>query len=163
MKGYGSYSEETQPVTYVRGHALYAAHLIVAVFVVSMFVSTVLLRLSGNPVLSWLEFTNTRVLHGEAWRLLTYGLVNPPSLQFVIDMFMIVWFGREVEKFFGRRIFLLLFACLYLVTPALFTVLGFWLPLRLAGETGPSRSSSRSRRCIQMSPCFLTFSRSGPR
>jgi hypothetical protein len=137
MNGYGSYSQETQPVTYVRGHALYAAHLIVAVFVASMFVSTVLLRVSGNAILGWLDFTNTGVLHGQVWRLLSYGLVNPPSLQFVIDMFMIVWFGREVEKFFGRTVFLTLFACLYLVTPLLFTALGFfWQPLRLAGETG---------------------------
>jgi hypothetical protein len=41
-----------------------------------------------------------------------------------------------LEKFLGRKKFLTLFACIYLVTPLLFTLLGKWLPTAFAGETG---------------------------
>jgi hypothetical protein len=76
------------------------------------------------------------VLKGQAWRVLTYGLWNPPSFGFVVSMFMIVWFGRELEKFFGRRKFLLLYGCLYLLTPLLLTAVGLLLPQAMSGETG---------------------------
>ena len=72
---------------------------------------------------------------GEAWRIFTYGLVNPPSLWFAIEMLMIVWFGREVEKFLGRGTFFGLYAGLYLVPPILFTLIGRWQPTHLAGES----------------------------
>lgn len=135
MNGYGN-SEEHQPVTYLRGYPLYAAHFLVAVFTGSLFVTTLLLALNAGGLLTWLPFNSTEVLHGQVWRIVTYGLYNPPSLQFVIDMLMFVWFGREVEKFFGRKKFFVLYGGIYLVTPLLFTAIGMWRPLVQAGETG---------------------------
>lgn len=135
MNGFSS-SDEHQPVTWWRGHPIYAADFVVVVFVASMLVTTLLLFLNLGHFLGWLEFTSDRVLRGEVWRLLSYGLINPPSLWFAVDMVMIVWFGREVEKSFGHRKFLRLFAGLYLLSPVLFTVIGAWLPMRLAGATG---------------------------
>jgi hypothetical protein len=70
------------------------------------------------------------------WRLVSYGLVNLPSLNFVIEMFMIAWFGREVERFLGRKTFFALYACLYLITPLLLTALGLRFFGVLAGATG---------------------------
>jgi len=70
------------------------------------------------------------------WRVFTFGLVNPPSLFFVVDMFMIVWFGRELEKTFGRRAFLLLYGGVYFLTPLLFTLIGLWTPMVASGEPG---------------------------
>jgi hypothetical protein len=61
--------------------------------------------------------------------------VNPPSLWFVVEMFMLAFFGRELERFFGRRTFLTLYTSLYLLTPALFTLIGFIRPMELAGES----------------------------
>ncbi len=121
---------------WLRGYALYAAHVIVAGFVVTMIVTTILMGTGLAGWLSKLIFTSADVWRGEVWRLLTYGLVNPPSLNFVIEMFMIAVFGREVEKFFGRRTFLTLYACLYLLSPVAFTLLGRWLPMSLSGATG---------------------------
>jgi hypothetical protein len=51
-------------------------------------------------------------------------------------MFMIVWFGRELEKFIGRRVFLRFYAGLYLLSPLLFTLIGLRWPMHLSGETG---------------------------
>lgn len=128
--------DDQQPVTWLRGYPLYAAHFLVFVFTGSLLATTLLLAFNAGHLLDWLTFNSTEVLRGEVWRVATYGLVNPPSLQFVIDMLMFVWFGREVEKNFGRRRFFLLYGGIYLVTPLLFTAIGLWRPLVSSGETG---------------------------
>ena len=135
MNGYDTYDEK-QPVTWFRGHPIYAAYLVVIVFAASMIVTALLMAARQDAVLSWLDFTSTRVLNGEVWRVLTYGLVNPPSIQFALDMLMIVWFGREVEKVVGGRSFLRFFACIYLITPVLYTLIGLWTPTHRAGQSG---------------------------
>jgi len=129
-------ADDHRPVTWVRGYPIYAAHLVVLGFVASMFATTLALAVKADALLAWLPFTSDAVLRGEVWRVLTYGLVNPPSLGFVIEMAMIGWFGREVERVYGRNAFLGLYGCLYLLVPLLFTVLGPWLPAALSGQTG---------------------------
>ncbi len=129
-------SEDHQPVTWWRGHPVYAAHLLVIGFVASMLVTTLLLFARVGAMLEWLDFSSASVLRGQVWRVLSYGLVNAPSIQFVLDMVMIIWFGREVERSFGRRLFLLLYGGIYLIKPLLFTALGLWLPTSFAGEVG---------------------------
>ena len=129
-------SDEHRPVMWLQGYPVYAAHFIVLVFVTSMLVTTVLNLFNVGGLLNGLIFSSTAVLHGEVWRLVTYGLVNEPSIWFAIDMLMMVWFGREVERNFGRRTFLIFFGCLYLLTPLVLTLLGIWWPRSLAGQTG---------------------------
>lgn len=133
---YGGSSEEHQPVTWLQGYPIYAAHFVVLVFVVSMIVTTLLMALRIGLMLTWLPFNSEQVLSGQVWRIFTYGLVNPPSLWFVIDMVMIVWFGRELEKFFGRRTFLFLYGGIYLLSPLIFTLIGLWQPMSLRGVSG---------------------------
>ena len=143
MRYYGS-SEEHGPVMRFQGYAIYAAHFVVVVYVLSMIASTVMVafaNLGAFRVFNWLEFDSERVLHGEVWRMLTYGLVNPlppgwGGVSFAFDMLWIVWFGREVEKMFGRRKFLVLFAGVYLISPFVLTALGFIWPNTMAGERG---------------------------
>jgi hypothetical protein len=137
MSRYDTSDDDHQPMVWLRGYPFYAAHFLVLVFVVSMLATTLLLAFNGLSVLELLSFSSERVLKGQVWRIFTYGLVNPPSvLPFVIDMFMIAWFGREVEKFFGRRKFLFLYGCIYFLSPLLLALIGVWKPMQLAGESG---------------------------
>lgn len=129
-------SEEHEPVTWLNGYPLYAAHFVVLVFVVSMLATTLLPYVGGAAVLTWLPFESTRVLRGEVWRIFTYGFVNHASLWFVVDMFMLAAFGREIEKAFGRTKFFQLYAGLYLLSPLLFTLIGLRQPMYLQGEIG---------------------------
>ena len=129
-------SDEHRPLMWLRGYPVYAAHFLVLVFVTSMLVTTLLNLFGVGQLLNGLIFTSGQVLRGEVWRVVTYGLRNEPSLLFVIDMAMMVWFGREVERHFGRRTFLIFYAVLYLLTPLLFTVVGLWTPMALSGESG---------------------------
>lgn len=130
-------SDEHRPVMWLRGYPVYAAHFIVLVYVVSAIITTALNFFKIGGLLSALIFTSGQVLHGEVWRVVTYGFVNVPSLGFAVDMVMLVWFGREVERSVGRRSFLLFYAGIYLLTPLLRTVVGVWQPLPpFMGETG---------------------------
>ncbi len=135
MSSYESY-EANQPVMWINGRAIYTAHFIMLVYVASMVITA----LFGNPMQSiWgraLVYHSDLVLQGEVWRVLSYAFVNPPSLWFVIDMFMLVFFGMELEKIYGRKKFLVLFGSLYLLTPLLFTLIGNWLPLFRMGQAG---------------------------
>ena len=118
MNNFDSQSEH-QPVTWIRGYPVYAAYLIVLVYSVSMVLTALLGLAGGAGWLTGLIFDSGRVLQGDIWRIFTYGLVNHPSLWFVIDMYMLAIFGRELERFFGRKTFLRFFACLYLLSPVL--------------------------------------------
>ena len=131
-----SSDDEHQPVMWLRGYPVYATHFIILVFTASMLVTTGTRFLNSNLMFDWLVFQSPAVLRGEVWRVISYGLVNPPSLQFVIDMLMFVWFGRETERYFGRRKFFWLYGFIYLVTPVVFTLIGRWIPLSRVGETG---------------------------
>lgn len=132
---------EHQPLTWWGAYPIYAAYFLVIVFVVS-YIATALAMGPlhvGSFVMRWLVFDGDEVLHGQVWRLLTYGLINIPSpdFGFVFDMFMIGWFGRELEKFFGRSLFLRFYACIYFLPPLAFTLLSIWWPLPvMAGEVG---------------------------
>jgi len=136
MTRYDAPDEDHQPLMWLRGHAIYAAYFIVLVYVASMLVTSVLLFANSAHLLTWAQFSSVEVLKGQIWRIFSYGFVNPPSLWFAVDMFMIAWFGRELEKIFGRQRFLRLFAGLYLLPPLLFTLIGLWRPMQFSGELG---------------------------
>lgn len=141
MDRYGSYSsdsDEHSPLMWLNGRPIYAAYFIVLVYVVSMLVTVLLNALGVGFHNEWLPYSSVQVLHGQVWRIFTYGLINVPDLQFrwVFDLLMIGFFGREVERAWGRRTFLGFYATIYLLTPLLLTALGSWLPSGLAGETG---------------------------
>src|SRR5262249_20613990 len=49
-----------------------------------------------------------RVLHGEVWRLLTYGFLHSTDnlLHIILNMYVLFLFGREMEEHYGPREFL---------------------------------------------------------
>ena len=82
-------------------------------------------------------FDSAAVLHGHAFhQIVTYAFVHSPSalLWFAIEMYMLFAFGREVERFIGRRAFIWLYALLLIAPTLLLTLVGFWLPTALAGS-----------------------------
>jgi hypothetical protein len=119
-----------------RGHPFFAAYFVVAIYVASMLATTLLNFLKIDAHFVWLTFTSEQVWRGQIWRLVTFGLVNPPSIPFVVDMLLIAWFGREVERHFGRRLFLILYGAIYLITPLILTLIGLASPMAFFGVTG---------------------------
>ena len=129
-------NEDQQPLFTLRGYPIYATYLIVLIYVATMVAATLLGPGGIASAQALLGFFSEEVHRGQVWRIFTYGLINPPSINFVIDMVMIVWFGRELERFFGRKTFLRFYVALYLLTPIVFTLLGFIRPMAISGETG---------------------------
>jgi membrane associated rhomboid family serine protease len=133
-RNWGS-SEEHEPVTWIRGYPVYATHFIVLVYVVLMIVVAVMGR-SADAIYAALGFNSVQVLSGQVWRIASYGLFNPPSLFFAIDMVMLVWFGRELEKMFGRRKFFGFYGGVYLVPSLVLTLIGLLQPTSQLGQPG---------------------------
>ncbi len=77
-------------------------------------------------------------MNGSVWQLATYAFVHPPSglIWFAIEMYMLFIFGREVERFIGRRAFITLYLILLLAPPLLLSVWG------LSQRTGIGGSSA---------------------
>ena len=130
-------SDDHRPITYLRGYPVYATTLIIAIYVGSVFATTLVMALGyGETCAYYLEFDSRKVLAGgQIWRFLTYGFWNVPSIFFAISMVMLVWFGFELERFFGRKIYLRFYIALYLLQPLVYTVLGLIRPTDLTGVT----------------------------
>jgi Rhomboid family len=131
------YSEDQRPITYLGGLPIYATTLLILIYVASMIGCTLLLSAGHSGLVEQLAFSSTDVLRqGKVWQFVTYVLVNPPSISFAIDMLMLWWFGRPLEQFFGRRVFLRFYVLLLLFIPLVFTIIGLWRPIGLAGVPG---------------------------
>jgi hypothetical protein len=130
------YSEDQRPITHLGGLPIYATTLLILIYVASMIGCTLLLSAGSKDVLDQLAFSSVDVLQGKVWQVVTYALVNPPSIWFAIDMLMLWWFGRPLEQFFGRRIFLRFYLLLLLFIPVVFTVIGLFRPMSIAGVPG---------------------------
>ena len=104
----GGYSPEDRGAWFeVAGHPVSAPLALVGGCIASMLVTTVVLAFnhSWEPLM---EFSSEGVWRGEIWRLGSYVLWNSPGrgLSLALDMLMLWWFGRELENFFGRNMFL---------------------------------------------------------
>ena len=131
-------SDDYQPVAWMGRYPIHVPTLLVITHVGCMIAACFFLALGLGGVLNLLSFDSAQVLHlGRVWQLFTYAFVHPPSglLWFAIEMYMLFAFGREVERFLGRRAFLILYALLLFI-PSLFLLLwGAWQRVGLAGSS----------------------------
>lgn len=112
--------ENHDPIAWVGRVPVFATTIIVALYVVSMVVVTLLLASDAKDVLAKLTFDSGAVLRDwELWRCLTYAFVNPPDPWFIIALVMLYIFGRDVEQFLGRTGFVRLYLGLLLLGPSL--------------------------------------------
>ena len=85
----------------------------------------------------WLQFDSAAIWSsGQVWRLFTYAFVHAPSglLWFAIEMYLLFVFGREVERFLGRRAYIALYVFLLVTPAALLTIWGLWERCAIAGS-----------------------------
>ena len=91
------------------------------------------------PDLSWLvpalAFSSSAVFqHFAFWQFASYPLLHPPDIWFLVEMFMLFSFGREVEKFIGRSAFLALYLMLLLIVPCSLMAVGWFSPVEYFGS-----------------------------
>src|SRR5436309_7326956 len=129
-------SDDYRPVAWMGRYPVDVTTMLVGLHVGAAILTAILVAIGGGSILAYLQFDSAAVWSGQVWRLFRYALVHAPSglLWFAIEMYMLFVFGREVERFIGRRAYTAVYLIL-LVTPAvLLTVWGLWQPSKLAGS-----------------------------
>jgi membrane associated rhomboid family serine protease len=118
MMGYER-SDDNQPLMWFRGYPIHATLMLVILHSVALIVCCVLPPdgfWSFGPLLG---FWTDAAWHGKLWQFFTYGFCHAPSPWFLVDMFFLFMWGREVERYFGRKTFLLLYGSLWAAGPIL--------------------------------------------
>ena len=121
-------SDDYRPVAWMGRYPVDVTTLLVGVHVACAILTALLVAFGAGAVLESLQFDSAEVLvRGQVWRLATYGFVHAPSalLWFAIEMYMLFVFGREVERFIGRRAYIWLYLALLLAPTILLTLWGF--------------------------------------
>jgi len=132
-------SDDYRPVTWMGRFPVDVTTILVGLHVGCAILTAFLFAIGSAGALNYAMFDSAQVwLHGQVWRLVTYAFIHPPSgyalLWFAIEMYMLFFFGREVERFLGRRNYIWLYALL-LATPALIlTIWGLHTRTGLAGS-----------------------------
>ncbi len=110
-------SDDYRPVAWMGRYPVDVTAILVIAHVAAMVLGCFLIAFGASGVLTWMAFDSAAVLHRFALhQLVTYAFVHPPSglLWFAIEMYMLFVFGREVERFLGRKAFIALYAILVL-------------------------------------------------
>src|SRR5205085_9668610 len=126
-----------RPVTWMGRFPIDVTTILVALHVGIAILTCLVVAAGGGAVLNFMLFDSARVLGaGQIWRLGTYAFVHFPSslLWFAIEMYLLFVFGREVERFLGRRAYIFLYLILLVTPPILLTVWGLWERSLLAGS-----------------------------
>jgi len=130
-------SDDYRPVAWMGRYPVDVTTILVGTHVLAMVAGCLLFAFGGGGFFSWLQFDSAAVLHAGAFhQLFTYAFIHAPSslLWFAIEMYMLFVFGREVERFIGRRAFIALYFLLLLLPSAFLTVWGLWQRTGLAGS-----------------------------
>ncbi|MFI0348152.1 MAG: rhomboid family intramembrane serine protease [Chthoniobacterales bacterium] len=79
-----------------------------------MVLTTLLLASEHAAWANFFVYNSTAVAHGQIWRFMTYAFASTPSLWFALEMIMLYYFGRIVERGIGSKAFAFLYAGLIL-------------------------------------------------
>ena len=130
-------SDDYRPVAWMGRYPVDVTTMLVVLHVAVAILTAVLVAFGASSVVAFLQFDSAEVWYGgQVWRLLTYAFVHAPSglLWFAIEMYMLFVFGREVERFIGRRAYIVLYLVLLIAPTAVLTIWGLWQHSALAGS-----------------------------
>jgi membrane associated rhomboid family serine protease len=132
-------SDDYRPVAWMGRYPVDVTTLLVGVHVSCAILTAFLFAIGSAGVLNYAMFDSAQIwMHAQIWRLLTYAFIHPPTgyalLWFAIEMYMLYFFGREVERFVGRRAYIWLYTLLLLVPALILTLWGLTTRTGLAGS-----------------------------
>jgi hypothetical protein len=130
-------SDDYRPVTWMGRFPIDVTTILVGLHITCAIVAALLVATANGWLLNDAMLDSAYIWSGQAWRLITYALIHPPSpsalLWFAIEMYMLFAFGREVERFVGQRAYITLYSLL-LLCPAV--VLSLWGLTQRTGIAG---------------------------
>src|SRR5205809_1623694 len=129
-------SDDYRPVAWMGRYPVDVTTMLVGLHVAVAIFTAILYAIGVAPILAYLQFDSAAVWSGQVWRLFTYAFVHAPSalLWFAVEMYMLFVFGREVERFIGRRAYFVLYLILLIAPAAVLTAWGLWQRSALAGS-----------------------------
>src|SRR5438552_1029475 len=130
-------SDDYRPVAWMGRYPVDVTTMLVGVHVAAAILAAIFVAFGAGWILAYLQFDSGAVWSGvQLWRLFTYAFVHAPSglLWFAIEMYLLFVFGREVERFVGRRAYIALYLVLLITPAALLTIWGLWQHSALAGS-----------------------------
>lgn len=120
--------EHCEPITWVGQVPVYLATALAATQGVAMILTALASAISAgwyDTVFAFSPFYALREFH--LWQFFTYSAVIEPGIWNAVSIVMLAIFGRDVEKFLGRRSFAWFYALVLLAAPAIlsaFALLG---------------------------------------
>src|SRR5881296_2018881 len=130
-------SDDYRPVAWMGRYPVDVTTMLVGVHVAAAVFTAILVAVGASSVLTWLQFDSAAIWYGgQVWRLFTYAFVHAPSalLWFAIEMYLLFAFGREVERFVGRRSYIGLYVILLLLPAVILTLCSFWIRTVISGS-----------------------------
>jgi membrane associated rhomboid family serine protease len=131
-------SDDYRPVAWMGRYPVDVTTMLVGLHVACAVLACILTAIPGlGGTLNYFVFDSARIWNGlQVWRLGSYAFVHFPSslLWFAIEMYLLFVFGREVERFIGRRAYVALYLILLITPAALLTIWGLWQRSALAGS-----------------------------
>ncbi len=112
-------SDDYQPLFWVAGRPVHVTPLLVFMHIAALLVCSML---QGLPV-PYLALSSDAVFHHWAlWQPLTYAfdhILNDlqDTITFILEMVLLFQWGREVERYFGRKIFITLYLAMLVTAP----------------------------------------------
>ena len=129
-------SDDYRPVAWMGRYPVDVTTMLVGVHVAAAILAALFYMAGASSILAYLQFDSAAVWSGQVWRIFTYAFAHWPSglLWFVVEMYFLFVFGREVERFVGRRAYIALYLVLLITPAALLTVWGLWQRSALVGS-----------------------------
>jgi membrane associated rhomboid family serine protease len=130
-------SDDYRPVAWMGRYPVDVTTMLVGVHVVCAILTSLAFAAGQSGLVNYLVFDSALIWSGaQVWRIFTYAFVHGPStlLWFAVEMYMLFVFGREVERFVGRRAYIALYVILLLTPPALLLIWGLWQHSGLSGS-----------------------------
>jgi hypothetical protein len=132
-------SDNDGPLTWIGSFPVHVSTVLAGVHGATLVLTALALAAGAETALQTFVFSSSAVVNDlSLWQLATYAFVHmPPYWLFLIELYLLVVFGREIEGYLGRGAFIRFYLTLLLAPTLMFTA-AEWL----GWHTGYSGSSA---------------------
>jgi len=116
-------SDNDGPLTWIGSFPVHVSTVLAGVHAATLVLTALALAAGAETALQTFIFSSAAVVNDlSLWQLATYAFVHmPPYWLFLIELYLLVVFGREIEGYLGRAAFIRFYLTLLLAPTLLFT------------------------------------------
>jgi hypothetical protein len=116
-------SDNDGPLTWIGSFPVHVSTVLAGVHAATLILTALALAAGAETALQTFVFSSSAVVNDfSLWQLATYAFVHmPPYWLFLIELYLLVVFGREIEGYLGRAAFIRFYLTLLLAPTLLFT------------------------------------------